>query len=74
MLEEAQRLQNAEIDRIRSDSTERDAYVRTLERARAALTQSLEDVRIFSLSPIPPATISDTKLVSNMTASTRERS
>ena len=39
------RLQNAEMDRMRADSDKRDAYVRTLERARATLTQSLEDVR-----------------------------
>ena len=39
------RLQNAEMDRMRADRDKRDAYVRTLERARATLTQSLEDVR-----------------------------
>lgn len=38
------RLQNAEMDRMRADRDKRDAYVRTLERARATLTQSLEDV------------------------------
>ncbi|KPV77242.1 uncharacterized protein RHOBADRAFT_42456 [Rhodotorula graminis WP1] len=43
VLEEAQRLQNAEMDRIRADRDKRDAYVRTLERARAALTLSVED-------------------------------
>ncbi|GAA5865791.1 hypothetical protein JCM3774_003095 [Rhodotorula dairenensis] len=45
VLEEAQRLQNAEMDRMRADRDKRDAYVRTLERARATLTQSLEDLQ-----------------------------
>ncbi|TNY19244.1 putative nonmuscle myosin heavy chain b [Rhodotorula diobovata] len=51
VLEEAQRLQNAEMDRIRADRDKRDAYVRTLEHARTALTRSLEDVRSCPLSP-----------------------
>lgn len=38
------RLQNAEMDRMRHDRELRDAYVRTLERQRVALTASLEDV------------------------------
>ncbi|GAA5835394.1 hypothetical protein JCM11251_005222 [Rhodosporidiobolus azoricus] len=45
VLEEAQRLQNLEMDRIRGDRDKREAYVRTLERARTALTQSLEDLQ-----------------------------
>ncbi|GAA5918665.1 hypothetical protein JCM1841_002302 [Sporobolomyces salmonicolor] len=45
VLEEAQRLQNLEMERIRADRETRDAYVRTLERARTALTQSLEDMQ-----------------------------
>ncbi|GAA6054961.1 hypothetical protein NBRC10513_006274 [Rhodotorula toruloides] len=45
VLEEAQRLQNLEMDRMRADRDKRDAYVRTLERARTALTQSLEDLQ-----------------------------
>ncbi|GJN88159.1 hypothetical protein Rhopal_001124-T1 [Rhodotorula paludigena] len=45
VLEEAQRLQNAEMDRMRGERDKRDAYVRTLERARTALTQSLEDLQ-----------------------------
>ncbi|GAA5864652.1 hypothetical protein JCM1840_002191 [Sporobolomyces johnsonii] len=45
VLEEAQRLQNLEMERIRADRETRDAYVRTLERARNALTQSLEDMQ-----------------------------
>lgn len=46
----ALRLQNVEMDRMRADREKRDAYVRTLERARATLTQSLEDVRPDSLA------------------------
>ncbi|GAA6039634.1 hypothetical protein JCM8097_002228 [Rhodosporidiobolus ruineniae] len=45
VLEEAQRLQNLEMDRIRADRDKREAYVRTLERARNSLTQSLEDLQ-----------------------------
>ncbi|GAA5911310.1 hypothetical protein JCM6882_002344 [Rhodosporidiobolus microsporus] len=45
VLEEAQRLQNLEMDRIRGERDKREAYVRTLERARNALTQSLEDLQ-----------------------------
>ncbi|GAA5823829.1 hypothetical protein JCM3770_003016, partial [Rhodotorula araucariae] len=45
VLEEAQRLQNLEMDRIRADRDKRDAYVKTLERARTALTRSLEDLQ-----------------------------
>lgn len=37
------------MDRMRADRDQRDAYVRTLERQRASLTQSLEDVRSLSL-------------------------
>lgn len=38
------------MDRMRHDRELRDAYVRTLERQRVALTASLEDVSlIFSL-------------------------
>lgn len=45
VLEDAQRLQNAEMDRMRHDRELRDAYVRTLERQRVALTASLEDLQ-----------------------------
>ncbi|GAA5891797.1 hypothetical protein JCM5296_001864 [Sporobolomyces johnsonii] len=45
VLEDAQRLQNLEMERIRADRETRDAYVRTLERAPNALTQSLEDLQ-----------------------------
>ncbi|BGP45613.1 class II myosin [Rhodotorula kratochvilovae] len=45
VLEEAQRLQNLEMDRIRADRDKRDAYVRTLEHARTALTRSVEDLQ-----------------------------
>lgn len=38
------------MDRMRADRDKRDAYVRTLERARATLTQSLEDVRSSNCS------------------------
>lgn len=36
------------MDRMRADRDKRDAYVRTLERARATLTQSLEDVSDYA--------------------------
>lgn len=39
------------MDRIRADRDKRDAYVRTLEHARTALTRSLEDVRSCPLLP-----------------------
>ncbi|KDE02890.1 hypothetical protein MVLG_06575 [Microbotryum lychnidis-dioicae p1A1 Lamole] len=45
VLEEAQRLQNLDMDRMRADREKRDAYVRTLERARATLTQTVEDMQ-----------------------------
>ncbi|GAA6020125.1 hypothetical protein JCM10207_006264 [Rhodosporidiobolus poonsookiae] len=45
VLEEAQRLQNVEMDRIRGDRDKREAYVRTLERQRTTLTQTLEDMQ-----------------------------
>jgi hypothetical protein len=46
------------MDRIRGDRDKREAYVRTLERARTALTQSLEDVRpTFHFSPFPLLTL-----------------
>ncbi|GAA5943506.1 hypothetical protein JCM10213_005510 [Rhodosporidiobolus nylandii] len=45
VLEEAQRIQNLEIERIRGERDKRDAYIRTLEKARNSLTQSLEDLQ-----------------------------
>ncbi|GAA5863922.1 hypothetical protein JCM8547_005281 [Rhodosporidiobolus lusitaniae] len=45
VMEEAMRVQNLEIDRVRGERDNREAYVRTLERAKTALTQSLEDLQ-----------------------------
>ncbi|GAA5937074.1 myosin 1 [Sporobolomyces koalae] len=44
VLEEAQRLQNLEMDRIRGDRDKREAYIRTLERARDSATRAFEDL------------------------------
>lgn len=38
------RLQNLEMDRIRGDRDKREAYIRTLERARDSATRAFEDV------------------------------
>ena len=47
------RLQNAEISRMKLSASEREAKIRTLEQARKSLTQSLEDVSpsVFALYP-----------------------
>ncbi|KAL8291895.1 hypothetical protein RQP46_002153 [Phenoliferia psychrophenolica] len=45
VLEESQRLQNLEIQRMLAEESARNAHVRTLERARVQLTQSLEDLQ-----------------------------
>lgn len=44
VLEEALRLQNSEMDRIRNDRAQREARMQTLEKAKDSLTRSLEDV------------------------------
>ncbi|KAK4049374.1 class II myosin [Microbotryomycetes sp. JL201] len=45
VLEEALRLQNAEMDRIRSDRDKREARITTLERAKDQLTRTVEDLQ-----------------------------
>lgn len=43
------RLQNLEMDRIRGDRDKREAYIRTLERARDSATRAFEDVSLVFL-------------------------
>ncbi|KAK4048073.1 class II myosin [Microbotryomycetes sp. JL221] len=45
VLEEALRLQNSEMDRIRGDRDKREARITTLERAKDQLTRTLEDLQ-----------------------------
>ncbi|KAI5478994.1 myosin heavy chain [Pseudohyphozyma bogoriensis] len=45
VLEETMRLQNLEMEKIKGEKATRDAYVRTLERARTTLNQSIEDLQ-----------------------------
>ncbi|TKA57102.1 hypothetical protein B0A53_01058 [Rhodotorula sp. CCFEE 5036] len=80
VLEEAQRLQNAEMDRMRADRDKRDAYVRTLERARATLTQSLEDLqhereaeRVAAFAKRPPKDSSADQLLNALNGEKKVR-